>query len=117
MSKLLSDNLNLRQQLGRAQRISECAGDIKSQLEAKMLELSALITGIGGDSAPRSSPQQEGKITSSSPTTSPKEKNWKNMCTLSEAVHGQEGRLPPILENKYYPRKTLEYVVNQFIYV
>jgi hypothetical protein len=79
-----------------------------------MPELGALITGIGGDSAPRS-PQREGKITSSSPVTSPKEKNWKNMCSLSEAVHDQEGRLPPILENKYYPRKTLEYVANKFL--
>jgi hypothetical protein len=106
-SKILTDNLNLREQLGRAQRISECAGDIKSQLEAKMLELGALITSIGNESMIRTKSQTGGNTTRKSPGASPEQKNWKTMCPLSE-VHGQEGRLPPILENKYYPRRTIE---------
>jgi len=115
----LSENLSLREQVarlqgeldnGRAQRIAESTQGLKAQLEAKLLELGALVTGLGEESAPRKKHSPVGKIARNSPATSPDQKNWKNMCTLSEAVGGQEGRLPPILENKSYPRKTLEYV-------
>jgi Shugoshin N-terminal coiled-coil region len=119
-SRLLAENLGLREQIlrlqteienGKAQRIADHTGVVKAQLEAKLLEISTLINSLGDASAPpkKKSPRA-GKITRASPNTSPDQKNWKNMCTLSEAVGGQEGRLPPILENKSYPRPTLEYV-------
>ncbi len=119
VSRLLSENLGLREQVarlqgeldsGRAQRIAESTQILKAQLEAKLLELGALITALGEEPAPRIKPSPVGTIARNSPAKSPDQKNWKNMCTLSEAVGGQEGRLPPILENKSYPRKTLEYV-------
>jgi hypothetical protein len=84
---------------------------LKSQLEAKLLEIGALVTGLGNELPPKKKTPKGGKITKSSPSTSPDQKNWKNMVTLSEAVAGQEGRLPPISENKSYPRRTLEYVI------
>jgi hypothetical protein len=116
-SRLLAENLGLREQIiqlqnelenGKAQRIADNAGAIKSQLEAKLLEIGALITSIGDGAAPKKRSPREGKITRASSSQSPDQRNWKNMCTLSEAVAGQEGRLPPILENKSYPRRTLE---------
>jgi hypothetical protein len=116
-SRLLAENLGLREQIlrlqtelenGRAQRIADHTGVVKSQLEAKLLEINALITGLGDESAPKKKSSRVGKITRTSPNTSPDQKDWKNMCTLSEAVSGQEGRLPPILENKLFPRRTLE---------
>lgn len=115
-SRLLAENLSLREQIiqlqsqlenGKLQRIANQAGNIKLQLESKLLEIGALITGLG-DEAPKKKSPQGGKITSASPSRSPDQRNWKNMCTLSEAVAGQEGRLPPIPENKSYPRRTLE---------
>jgi DNA-binding protein H-NS len=115
-SRLLAENLGLREQIlrlqtelenGRAQRIAENTGVIKSQLEAKLLEISALITGLGDESAAKKKSPRAGRITRASPNTSPDQKNWKNMCAMNEAV---EGRLPPILENKLFPRRTLEYV-------
>lgn len=118
-SRLLAENLGLREQIlrlhtelenGRVQRIADHTGIVKAQLEAKLLEISTLIKGLGDESAPKKKSPRAGKIIKSSPNTSPDQKNWKNMCTLSEAVGGQEGRLPPILENKTYPRRTLEYV-------
>ena len=116
-SRLLAENLGLREQIiqlqneldnGKAQRIADNSGAIKSQLEAKLLEIGALITSLGNGVAPKKRSPREGKITRASPSQSPDQRNWKNMYTLSEAVAGQEGRLPPILENKSYPRRTLE---------
>ena len=116
VAKLLSDNLDLRGHIlrlqnelenGKAQRTAAHAQHIKSQLEGKLKEIGALLGGLG--QTPASLPK--GKTARASPSTSPTQKNWKNLCSLSEAMAGQEGRLPPILENKQYPRKTLEYVV------
>jgi DNA-binding protein H-NS len=117
-SRLLAENLGLREQIlrlqtelenRRAQRVADHTGIVKSQLEAKLLEISALVNDLGDESAPKKKSPRAGKITRASPNSSPDQRNWKNMCTLSEAVGGQEGRLPPILENKLYPRRTLEY--------
>ncbi|KAH7350971.1 hypothetical protein BKA65DRAFT_396711 [Rhexocercosporidium sp. MPI-PUGE-AT-0058] len=116
-SRLLAENLGLRGQIlqlqgelenGRSQRIAQHTGVVKSQLEAKLLELGALLSGLGEVPSPQRR-RQSGKVARPSPATSPDQKNWKNICSLSEAVAGQEGRLPPILENKSYPRKTLEH--------
>jgi hypothetical protein len=118
-SRLLAENLGLREQIihlqnelenGQAQRITEYTDGLKSQLEAKLLEIGALVAGLGNELPSKKKSSKGGKVTRSSPGTSPDQKNWKNMVTLSEAVAGQEGRLPPILENKSYPRRTLEYV-------
>ena len=118
-SRLLAENLGLREQIirlqnelenGKAQRIADNTDTIKSQLEVKLLEIGALITGLGDGTVIKKKSLQEGKITRASPSKSPDQRSWKNMCTLSEAVAGQEGRLPPILEHKSYPRKTLESV-------
>ncbi|TAQ84756.1 hypothetical protein B7494_g6913 [Chlorociboria aeruginascens] len=115
-SRLLAENLGLREQIlrlqnelenGQAQRVADNSNIIKSQLEAKLLEIGALINDLG-DEPPKRKPPTEGKARAS-PSRSPDQKNWKNMCTLSEAVAGQDGKLPPILENKYYPRRTLEH--------
>jgi hypothetical protein len=118
-SRLLAENLGLREQIlqlqnelenGNAQRIADNTSIVKSQLEAKLLEIGALVTSLGGVSPPKRKSPREGKLTRASPSKSPDQRNWKNLCTLSEAVAGQEGRLPPILENKSYPRRTLESV-------
>ena len=118
-SRLLAENLDLREQIlrlqnelenGQSQRIANQTGVIKAQLESKLVELGALVTGLGEEPVRKKKLPQGGKITRASPSQSPDQRNWKNMCTLSDAVAGQEGRLPPIQENKTYPRRTLEYV-------
>lgn len=117
-SRLLAENLGLRGEIahlqnelehGKAKRIAEHTGIVKSQLEAKLLELGALLSGLGHGASPKRKSRDGGHSTGPSPVTSPDQKKWKNMCTLSEAVAGQDGRLPPIVENKLYPRRTLEY--------
>ncbi|KAL2071516.1 hypothetical protein VTL71DRAFT_12751 [Oculimacula yallundae] len=117
-SRLLAENLGLRGQIlqlqgelenGKSQRIAQHTGVVKSQLEAKLLEIGALLSGLGEVPSPQRKSRKSGHLIRTSPATSPDQKNWKNICTLSETVAGQEGRLPPILENKSYPRKTLEH--------
>lgn len=120
VSRLLADNLGLREQILRlqsdletrqAQRAADHTGAVKSQLEAKLLELGELINGLGNATPPKKKSPRPGTIMRASPGKSPDQKNWKNICAINESVGGQEGRLPPILENKSYPRKTLEYVI------
>ena len=116
-SRLLADNLGLREQVlrlrleiddGRARRIADNTAVIKSQLETKLQEISALISNLNQTPTPVKNLLKAGRITREASNGSPDSRNWKNICTLSEAVAAQEGRLPPILENKSFPRKTLE---------
>ncbi len=85
-------------------------GDLKGKLEAKLVEIGSLVQELGKiqtDAENRRSPKRR-PISNASPKTSPGQKVWKNVLTLAE-VTGAEGRLPPIVEDKYFPRKTLEY--------
>jgi hypothetical protein len=42
--------------------------------------------------------------------TSPDAREWRTRATLSEVLETQPGHLPTIVEGKYFPRRTLEYV-------
>jgi len=85
-------------------------------MEEKLSELGALFKDFDGRPSSKkrksSSPKDNDKMIRSTPAKSPGKKDWKNHCALGEAMPGQEGRFPPtlpaIMENKYYPRKTLE---------
>ena len=93
----------------RAHQIMDHVSAIKTNLEAKLQEIGLLVTTLGDEPPqPPRHPAKVGKRVRSSPTKSPDERNWKNMCTLTEAVGLDDGRLPPILEDKSYPRRTLE---------
>ncbi|ESZ91891.1 hypothetical protein SBOR_7721 [Sclerotinia borealis F-4128] len=142
-SKLLAENLELREENlrlrgeidnGKARRVADRVNVVKSQLEERLLEIGALISGLGEESprkkrAPNLPRQFGGLRSSSNPLRSPREKTWenmaplnedgaspehmmaprKNMISLSEDLGSPDGKLPPILENKYYPRRTLEH--------
>ncbi|KAA8564850.1 hypothetical protein EYC84_010621 [Monilinia fructicola] len=123
-SKLLAENLELREENlrlrseidnGKARRVTERVSVVKSQLEERLVEIGALISSLGEESPERKRsphlPRQFGGLRSgSNPPRSPQEKKWDNMAPLSEDDIGSpDGKLPPILENKYYPRRTLEH--------
>ncbi len=117
-SRLLTENLGLKEHIirlqnevenGKARRIADHTVELRAQLEEKLAEIGTLINGLGREiTTPKKKSPQMGKSSRKSLTQSPVQRNWKNLCTLSEAVNGQDGRLPPILENKSYPRRTLE---------
>ena len=72
-------------------------GGVKEQLEAKIQELGKLVAdlGVGRTEKTGSTPRRF-------PTV-----GWGR--GLGEVVDGSDGRLPAIREDKYYPRRTLEY--------
>lgn len=117
VSRLLSDNLELREQIIRQQTEAESnnahqvidhVSKIKADLETKISELGILITTLGTAPPPSRKQSPEDKDSVASPARSPSQRNWKNRCSLSEAVGGQDGRLPAIMEDKPYPRRTLK---------
>ena len=85
---------------------------MKSKFEDKLAELGKLVNELGfiGNDESAALPTIQRRYDRISPKRSPDQRNWKNALTLSEVTGGQDGRLPPIVEGKYFPRKTLEYV-------
>lgn len=84
---------------------------VKGKLEAKLAELGGLVQELGiVQNSIDSQSAQKRSINRSSPKISPDQRNWKNALTLSEVTGGADGRLPPIVEDKYFPRRTMEYV-------
>ncbi|KAL8851938.1 MAG: hypothetical protein Q9221_003149 [Calogaya cf. arnoldii] len=116
ISRLLSENIALREEVIRLQfEVDSHVGlgnisTAKARLEAKLLELGGLVQELGN--VQRSTEDRRALRRRSgakaSPKTSPDQRSWKNALSISEVTDGTDGRLPPIVEGKYYPRKTLD---------
>ncbi|KAL8678147.1 MAG: hypothetical protein Q9186_005479 [Xanthomendoza sp. 1 TL-2023] len=116
ISRLLSENIALREQVIKLQFEIDNnvgAGDIgrvKGILEAKLSELGSLVQELGNVqqiAEDRRAIRRKSGV-KASPKKSPDQRNWKNALTISEVTGGADGRLPPIVEGKYYPRRTLD---------
>lgn len=118
ISRLLGENTSLREQVIKlhyeaektaSKSVLESVDTVKSKLEAKLAELGALVKDLGcvNKAADNERAQRRRSVNMSSPKRSPDQRMWKNTLTLSEAVGGADGRLPPIMEDKYYPRRTM----------
>lgn len=121
ISRLLSENIALRERVISLQyevdkrpghSVWEDMGTVKEKLEAKLTELGGLVQELGRIHVAVEDPRSPRRksMNRTEPKRSPDQKNWKNNLTLSEVTGGGDGRLPPIVEDKYFPRKTLEYV-------
>ncbi|KAL8775535.1 MAG: hypothetical protein Q9209_000031 [Squamulea sp. 1 TL-2023] len=116
VSRLLTENIALREQVIKLQfEIDNNVGlgnisTVKGRLEAKLLELGGLVQELGNvqKSAEDRRALRRRSGAKDSPKPSPDQRNWKNALTISEAAGGVDGRLPPIVEGKYYPRRTLD---------
>jgi len=96
----------------------EEVGSIKDKFEIKLAELGGLVFDLGRthkSGIAASSPSRRHSRRRST-KRSPDQRNWRNALTLSEVTGGQDGRLPPIMEDKYFPRRTLEYVYRSRIF-
>jgi len=125
ISNLLSENITLREQAINATQEAEKwrsayqlgteVRAMKDKLESKLQEVSALVQELGN------LPDQAARTRSSSgrcrsgifeQVKNSDEREWTNRQTIGGAQAGDrdlpEGRLPVILEDKYYPRRTLE---------
>jgi hypothetical protein len=119
VSRLLAENLELRAdilnlQAGtvRSQHIVDHVGHIKSALDDKLRELGELVTRL---EQPPPAPGRRSSVGSRLPRAVPKSPGQRQR-ELEELAE-QEGRLPIILENKSFPRRTLEYVMTGKIYI
>ncbi|KAL2160073.1 hypothetical protein VTH06DRAFT_1728 [Thermothelomyces fergusii] len=117
-ARLLSENLELRSQILRlekqlednsARRIADHALEVKAKLEAQLSEFAALLGSLGVE--PPSKRRSSGDRTLSRPrqsmARSPSQRRRRNPSIDSETLAEMEGRLPPIYENKTYPRATM----------
>ncbi|KAI1006450.1 hypothetical protein K3495_g1771 [Podosphaera aphanis] len=111
ISRLLTENLDFRQQILRLQNELQGLQDerereqtlrLKDQLEAKLLEIGAIVSGLGRYSDADKVGERRKKPRSSSLFYNTNE-IWKSRCSLEEAKDSHEERLPAILEDKSYP--------------
>ena len=91
--------------------VLEGVNTVKGKLEVTLLELGTLVGELG--EVHRFTDIQRTRkrrsINRSSPKRSVDQRAPKSTLILSDASEGVDSRLPPILEDKYYPRKTMEY--------
>lgn len=109
-SRLLAENLSLREQVLQLHNNIESrpAFDhidaVKTQLEAKIQELGGLVAGLAkikrGDEKGR-------RKSLAAKRRSGGERQWRSGLGLQEV---ENGMLPTITEDKYYPRRTMGYV-------
>ncbi|KAI1822347.1 hypothetical protein F4861DRAFT_391613 [Xylaria intraflava] len=122
-ARLLSENLQLRSEVLRlktelegshAHRVADHALQIKEKMEAQLVEWGTMLASLGNEPVPKSrSPRalKKPRIQRSSIGLA-RVSDWRRRETMSsmqdlEAAALQEGRLPPLWEDKTYPRETL----------
>ncbi|KAI0556159.1 hypothetical protein F4679DRAFT_21880 [Xylaria curta] len=122
-ARLLSENLQLRSEVLRlktdlegsqARRVADHALQIKEKMEAQLVEWGAMLASLGHEPIPKNrSPRalKKARIQRDS-IGGTRITDWRRRETMSsmqdlEAAALQEGRLPPLWENKTYPRETL----------
>ena len=125
ISRLLSENISLRETAIASQKEAErwkCqygladeVRSMKSRLEKQLKEVSTLVDELGG--LPDKAAQKEQRRRKSThgilgEARSPTAPDWRNKQTIAGVLSGatgeSDGRLPPIVEDKLYPRRTLE---------
>ncbi|KAL8869930.1 MAG: hypothetical protein Q9174_003901 [Haloplaca sp. 1 TL-2023] len=115
-SRLLSENIALRQQVVKLQFQIDSSGGldninaVKGKLEAKLGELGGLLEELGDvqhmAESRRALRRRSGA--KASPNKLPDQRSLKKSNTTAAGLGDAEGRLPPIVEGKYYPRRTLD---------
>lgn len=117
VSHLLSENVSLREKvitlnqeierLDAARLLHDGVNDVKTKLENKLLELNGLVSDLGA--LPRKfkrSSDLSDETAFEKPTATSKSADGPSNIERNSIIDG--GKLPVILEDKYYPRQTLE---------
>ena len=110
---LREENIHLQQELdinGRQQALDN-VGAVKRQLDHKLVELSDLLTelGIAQSTIPKPLPLE--KLGHRKTPRRNSDQQRRRSAALQTEIAEADGRLPSIVEGKYFPRRTLEYVV------
>lgn len=107
---LREQSISLSQELERyeaAKMLKDGVGDIKAKLDSKLAELNTLVADLG--SLPRKCGKLYQESTESAESKYSRLSNFDLRRRATESEHNADGKLPVILEDKCYPRKTLEY--------
>jgi hypothetical protein len=111
-SRLLAENLSLREQVLQLQNTLESQpmrpsfasiDAVKTKLEAKMLELGGLVAELG---QMEKAEQPRCRRQLAATRRSPEERQWRSGLGLQEV---ENQMLPTITEDKFYPRHTMGY--------
>jgi hypothetical protein len=112
-SRLLAENLSLREQVLQLQNTIESQplrpsfeniDAVKSKLEAKMAELGGLVAELG---QLKKADRQPHCRTQLATRRNPDERQWRSGLGLQEV---ENAMMPTITEDKHYPRRTMGYV-------
>ncbi|KAI4652278.1 hypothetical protein J4E93_002477 [Alternaria ventricosa] len=109
-SRLLAENLALREQVLNLHNTIESrpALDqfdvVKTQLEAKLSELSSLVAGLSQTRSGSGKDRGRRKSQMTAKRKSGEERQWRSGLGLQEV---ENAMLPTITEDKYYPRRTM----------
>lgn len=113
-SRLLAENLSLREQVLQLQNTLESQqlrhsfeniDAVKAKLEAKMMELGGLVAELGNMKKEDLRRRRRSQLTAT--RRSPDERQWRSGLGLQEV---ENQMLPTITEDKHYPRRTMRYV-------
>jgi hypothetical protein len=112
-SRLLAENLSLREQVLQLQNTLESQPSrpsfenidaVKSKLEAKMQELGGLVAELGQMKKADHRSRRKSQLAT---RRMPEERQWRSGLGLQEV---QNQMLPTITEDKFFPRRTMGYV-------
>jgi hypothetical protein len=112
-SRLLAENLALREQVLNLHNNIESRpaldhiDTVKSQLEAKILELGGLVAGLAQLKNGHAKDKGRRKSQMTARRRSGEERQWRSGLGLQEV---ENAMLPTIAEGKFYPRRTMGYV-------
>ncbi|PSN64009.1 hypothetical protein BS50DRAFT_576635 [Corynespora cassiicola Philippines] len=110
-SRLLAENLSLREHVLQLQNALEAQphrpsfeniDSVKSKLEAKMQELGGLVAELGQLQKQSNVPRYRSQHTAVKP--SPEERQWRSGLGLQDV---ENAMMPTIVEDKQFPRKTM----------
>ncbi|KAK0651274.1 hypothetical protein B0T16DRAFT_453758 [Cercophora newfieldiana] len=118
IARMLSENLDLRGQVMRlekelenntADRIADHALEIKAKMEVQLAELGAMLARLGTEPPSKRHSPERRRQARPAPRglRSPAQRRAREPTADPEVLAAQEGRLPPIYENKSYPRATM----------
>jgi len=93
-----------------ADRIADHALEIKSKMEAQLAELGAMLAGLGTEPPSKRHSPERRRHARPNPRglLSPAQRKHREPAVDPDTLAAQEGRLPPIYENKAYPRATMK---------
>jgi hypothetical protein len=113
-SRLLAENLSLREQVLQLQNALETQSNrpsfekidaVKARLEAKLEEFGIMIADLGNMKDTNNAPRCKSQLAAT--RRSPDERQWRSGLGLQDV---ENAMLPTIAEDKYYPRRTMKYV-------